>query len=328
MKRFLLIIFGLVLFIFPISAIVTRGTSAISGITWGYKSILCNSGLKPLQKNCNLEWKNITINFGVYDPEDHFDKVNTMAIQHQFIKWNEYRKGNLDEFFENVFQKNRWPMVTVEPFSKDGSQEKNTSLLTDIVDGLYDGEIDTICADFKNSKNPVFVRWGHEMENVTERYPWAKEDHDSFIYAFRYFVDKCRSIDSKNFYIWSPVGHKNANNYWPGNEYVDLIGLSVFIYPKWDIDNYGKVRDFDEIFSEKYNIFKVYNKPIIITEFGVTGDDQFQKEWFLDAVNSSYNYPLLKTISYFNAVDSPEAWGTNYPTPDWKINPELFQYTN
>ena len=328
MKKYLFIAFSLLVFLFPISAIITRGSDAINGATWGYKSILCNSPFEFLKRNCNIDWKNIKINFGVYDPNGNFDSVNTISIVHEFIKWNEYEKGELDNFFNEASKNNRWTMVTVEPFTFDGSVDQTSTLFEDILKGSYDEATDAVCLDFKDSLNPVFIRWGHEMENVTGRYPWAKEDSESYIASYRYFVNRCRQIDSKNYFVWSPVGHTNANNYWPGGNYVDLIGLSVFEYPQWDIDNYGKARSFDNIFADRYNMVKDYDKSVIIAEFGVTGNQDFQKNWLFDAINSSKKYPLLKTIFYFNSVDSEGVWGDNYATPDWKINPDLFKNTN
>src|SRR3989338_756506 len=305
-------------------AIKIRSNDAVSGIVWGYKSVICDSKFEFLKKNCNIDWKNLSINFGVYDPEGHFDSINTIAIEHRFIKWTEYQKGQLDDFFNHVSSKNRWPMITIEPFSFDNSDESKRSLFDDIASGKYDEAIETICLDFKNSKNPVFIRWGQEMENVTGRYPWASNDTSGYIASYRYFVNKCREIDGKNFYIWSPVGHSNVKGYYPGGGFVDLVGLSVFEFPQWDINNYGKTQSFDEIFSQRYRVVKGFEKPIIIAELGVTGDKDFQKSWLINAINSSQKYPLLKTVSYFDAVDSPGVWREKYPTPDWRINPEIF----
>ena len=36
-------------------------------------------------------------------------------------------------------------------------------------------------------------------------------------------------------------------------------------------------------------------------------------------------YPLVRTVVYFNAVDTELAWGAGYETPDWRIDPRVFE---
>ena len=80
-------------------------------------------------------------------------------------------------------------MITVEPFPLDDGSETRARLLDDIADGRYDHLIDRLSADLAAAGQPVFLRWGHEMENVTGRYPWAQEDHLAYVRAYRHFVE-------------------------------------------------------------------------------------------------------------------------------------------
>ena len=61
-------------------------------------------------------------------------------------------------------------MVTVEPWPRPG--EFRVTLLQDVVAGRYDGEIDRFCGQVSRAGLGVFVRWGHEMELESGRYPW------------------------------------------------------------------------------------------------------------------------------------------------------------
>ena len=167
------------------------------------------------------------------------------------------------------------------------------------------------------------------MENVTGRYPWATNDAPAFIGAYRYFVTKCRAIANNAIYVWSPVGNSNLPSYWPGAEYVDWVGLSMYSYPSWEMAYYGKVRGFVEAFSERYNFVKAYNKPIMIAEFGAidtpSGSISYtsptaRDAWLKAALASAPQFPLLQMFVFFNAQD-PAAWGANYPAPDWRLPP-------
>ena len=197
-------------------------------------------------------------------------------------------------------------------------------MLAAVAQGDYDLLVDNICREIGELDKPVFLRWGQEMERVTGRYPWAVPDGEKYIKAFRYFVNKCRGWVKEGYYVWSPAGDKGLENYWPGADVVDYVGLSVYQLPAWDQDNFGKVRSFGEVVGEKYPRVERYEKPIMVAELGVTGSKKFQRGWMEMALGEMGNFPLLKTVVYFNAKDSEGAWEEKYGVPDWHIASEVF----
>jgi beta-mannanase len=182
---------------------------------------------------------------------------------------------------------------------------------------LYDSNIAWLCSDVRDYGGQVLIRWGHEMENITGRYPWASQDGSAYIDAYRYFVSKCRSIAPKASYIWSPAGNKNLAQYWPGQQFVDYIGITVFDYAEWEQRFYGYNRSFSDNWGERYSLVRDYGVPVIITEFGATGPDR--AEWVAGALKDAANEPDIKSVVFFNAQD-PVSWG-QMPAPDWRVNP-------
>lgn len=262
-------------------------------------------------------------NIGVYDPEKSFASSTSIALEHVFVQWNVYSAFDTENDIKNIIHTKRWPLVTIEPFPRDGKDAG--MVLSDVVSGEYDNTIKNLCGIFSKVKHPVFVRWGHEMEVVNGRYPWATNDFQSFISAYRHFVTSCRAEYKDIYFVWSPAGDRRLIQYWPGAEYVDYVGLSVYEYPLWDESYYGHIRTFQEIFSEKYAEVRIFEKPILIAEFGVTSSPQFQKEWLQDAYRVFNEYPLLKTVIYFNSKDHEGVWGKDVPTPDWRVDPQVFE---
>jgi len=164
---------------------------------------------------------------------------------------------------------------------------------------------------------PVVIRWGHEMENFTGRYPWATRDAQAYIDAYQYFVSKCASRAPNAQYMWSPAGNKNLKDYWPGENYVDYIGITVYNYEAWEILFYGYSRSFKENFGERYARVGEYRKPIMIAEFGATGAGRTQ--WITEALQEVNKYILVKSVLFFSAMD-PVSWGS-VPPPDWRTQP-------
>jgi len=263
---------------------------------------------------------------GAYDPEQTLTTSSTIHLDHYFVSWdmgtqwiaglNQHQA--LLQDLSSSRARGRQPLVTLEPWSVAGLSSSN--LLQDIVAGKYDANIQWACTDLAAYPGTVIVRWGHEMENLTGRYPWATSNAGAYVAAYHYVVDKCRALDPNTVYMWSPTGNRNLAAYWPGSNYADYVGLSVYDYPAWEVSYYGYNRSFHENFTERYNYVAGFGKPIFIAEFGATGTTQVQ--WLTDALADMGNFPLLQAAVFFNAKD-PAGWGANFPPPDWRVDPGL-----
>lgn len=322
LSKFLIL---LALFIGICLLIYTKGSVAIKGLFWGANfsdvyllvdKIKCNT----TKFDCFSNTEDTHVNFGVYDFTGTFGENDNLAFEHYFFDWNDTSfVQKLPELLKETNDKNRWPLLTVEPFNMSNS----TDLFKDIDERKYDQVINDICISVENSKTPVFLRWGHEMERVTGRYPWALEDMTKYISGYNYFATKCKESTDNAYFVWSPAGEDNLNLYWPGYENVDYVGLSLYIYDKYELETYGKVRNFSEAFSERYNKVTRYEKPVMLAEFGVSLSTGDAKHWWFNAFKQLNKFDQLKTIIYFNAIDTHGVWG-KYPTPNWSISNKIF----
>ena len=259
------------------------------------------------------------LKYGVFDPEGRFGHSNGIGLEHIFIPWEPSDVAGLRRASDYATRRNRSLMVTIEPWPTQGRNRQ--TLFTDITRGTYDADIDTVASALSALDRPLFVRWGHEMEDPTGRYPWASSDAKGYVQAYRYFVDRCRPWSQGRFsFVWSPKGKRGMSAYYPGAKYVDFVGVSVYGLEKWDIDHYGKSRDFNECFREIYSFASRYNKPVMIAELGVVGDDAYRRIWFSQVAVAPNAFPLLQIAVYFNAKE-PEKWPQGYGNPDWRIYP-------
>jgi cellulose synthase (UDP-forming) len=267
---------------------------------------------------------------GAYDLAGSLAGLQTLTYDHYFVSWDlstqwiagiNQHQALLQDLAGSRLR-NRQPVVTLEPWAVSGLS--SSTLLQDVIAGKYDANINWACADLATFAGPVVVRWGHEMENLTGRYPWATSNTAAYVNAYRYFVDKCRILAPNIKFMWSPTGNRNLGGYWPGSSYADYVGVSVYDYPEWEMSYYGHNRSFHENFSERYNYVVAYGKPLYIAEFSATGATQVQ--WLSDALVDMGNFPLLQTAIFFNAKD-PVGWGS-LPAPDWRVDPALLTPAN
>ena len=107
-------------------------------------------------------------------------------------------------------------------------------------------------------QEPIFLRIGYEFDG-----PWNAYDSSRYINGYRYIVDMMRSLNVTNVaYVWQSAtwGANPQNqmlNWYPGDDYVDWVGLSFFFF-----DNNFNAPQFEELLS----IARSRNKPVMMAE--------------------------------------------------------------
>ena len=100
-------------------------------------------------------------------------------------------------------------------------------------------------------------------------------------------------------WLFNPSG-KGANPvlYYPGDDEVDWIGL----------DDYDDANiSFVETYATAYNVFKEFNKPILIAETGAQA--AVQTSFFATAASDlAFQYPLVRGYMYFDAQGNNADW--------------------
>ena len=123
-----------------------------------------------------------------------------------------------------------------------------------------------------STRQQVLVRWAQEPE-LTGLYPWSLQDPAPYIDSFQRLHRIFQEEGVTNaIWVWSPAGNANVLDYYPGEQYVDMVGITVLENRDWNIKNGQQAESsFDELFGEKYRTVAAAGKPVIIAEFGVSG---------------------------------------------------------
>lgn len=148
------------------------------------------------------------LSFGVYDPEVQCPQENKLTFEHLFVSWAGYTPGELLRQLQLIQSKGRHPFVTIEPWPDRTITSLPSALLDDVAAGKYDRRIQQFALEMAAFRAPVLLSWGHEMENVTGRYPWTSHNAALYQEAYRHFVTTCRLSANNIAYVWAPVGDK------------------------------------------------------------------------------------------------------------------------
>lgn len=206
------------------------------------------------------------------------------------------------------------PVITWEPWVSDfdvksmGLPEemkapKNS--MFKVAEGHYDSYIKEWARKAKVFGKPFYLRWGHEMNDPT-RYPWGAEKNQpqDYINAWRHVhaIFKAEGVDNV-IWVWSPhLSYGPMNAYYPGAEYVDMVGCTVL--------NYGNAVfwsdwwSFDQIFGTHYQELSAFAKPIMIAEFASLTEGGNRNIWYRESINQVYDkYTNVKALLFFNYSD-------------------------
>jgi len=141
----------------------------------------------------------------------------------------------------------------------DGQGEDHPNGLTELVNGQHNDKLDKFAAFAKkNTPRPIYLRIGYEFDG-----PWNNYDPGRYKAGYRYIVDYLNGKDVTNVaYVWqSATWGSNApniiDNYYPGDKYVDYVGLSFFFYSEeYNADNLDYILQYSR--NKK--------KPIMVAE--------------------------------------------------------------
>jgi hypothetical protein len=209
------------------------------------------------------------------------------------------------------------PLVTWEPWLNWGETDIKPK---DITAGKYDAYIRQWADDTRDFKYPIFLRFGHEMNG--NWYPWsgAKNGNDASVYVAMYkHVHDIFTKEGANNAIWVwcpnnfsvPSGAWNeASNYYPGDGYVDWLGIDAY---NWGKNVQGEIcGTLNELAGPMYGVFVSNhpNKPIMLSEYGCFADEDSKAAWMKESLNS-----LKKSFSKIKAV----IWFNIKKERDWRI---------
>ena len=228
--------------------------------------------------------------------------------------------------------------------------------LSALVEGKHDDKIRHLTKLFQHVRGKVFLRIGYEFDGVWNS---GYEDRDIYKSAWRRIVDIIREEGADNVeFVWqgsaAPIddaiekAHEDISDWYPGDDYVDWVGLSWFI----DGDEAQTVSsDYTpataRVLSDEIVTFaRARNKPVMVAEAspqsfdianlqtshhsplwdGAPGtgtrsltEEELWEAWFAPFFRYlEDNQDVIHAIAYINCNwDAQPMWGPPYESGYW-----------
>ncbi len=183
------------------------------------------------------------------------------------------------------------PFIRIMPRTNfdEGGPDPNYTMQK-IIDGDFDTALTKWAIDASNTKIPLLVEFGTEVNG--NWFPWngqyngagektgygdpsIPDGPERFRDAYRHIIDICNENGANNItwffhvnaYSQPQTTWNKISYYYPGDDYIDWIGVSVY-GPQ---ENNEEYQEFSEIMDDIYpQLIDLSDKPIAVLEFAIT----------------------------------------------------------
>lgn len=136
------------------------------------------------------------------------------------------------------------------------------------IEGKYDDAFSSLCKALPRGRGTVYLRWNPEMEVPVERYAWQYQAPGDYINAFRHMAGVCRQGAPAARIVWGTAGYPGADEYWPGKDVVDVVGISVNGSSERTATAYPPDPDLDVALRRKLIRTRFADKPVMMLVAG------------------------------------------------------------
>lgn len=283
--------------------------------TWSEETLKLYNDIKNLDE---IKW-------GIYVNDIYKDGINLtipeieQKIEYKFpfiLSYVHFNKDFPTEFMNKIYSQGKIVELTYQITYSDNRNLFNYTPNLDIYRGLKDDEIRKFAKSAKEFGHPFLFRLNNEMNTDWTSYSGIVNMSDPEIYIdnwhrfYRIFeeeeVNNVIWIFNPNDLNFPPCNWNNFLAYYPGNQYVQMIGLTGYNTGTYYQQEMGEHwREFNNIYDNiqrKYQPF--FNEfPWIITEFSSSSVGGDKVKWISNMFKHIDKYKNIKIAVWFSFAD-------------------------
>lgn len=211
-----------------------------------------------------------------------------------------------ESLMDSIVLKDAIPMITWEPWinqSASTGETRTSGIFKQISNGDFDDYISNFGKKLAEFDRPVYLRFAHEFDNP--QYPWSQTNGDlkeEFKAAWKHVYNIIRVQGAhKVIMVWNPWQSEEMLDYYPGDDYVDWIGITLLNYGP--LNRSGQSVSFKNLYQPFHdNLFWFTKKPVMLAEFGSINTGSDQVTWLKEAAKTiESDFPEISAIVMFNS---------------------------
>ena len=168
------------------------------------------------------------------------------------------------------------------------AENNRADAMEELVNGEHDDKIRHLAKLFTYVDGTVYLRIGYEFDGTWNQ---GYENTEEFVTGWRRIVDVLRAEGADNVkYVWhasaSPTDdileqkHEDLMDWWPGDDYVDWVGISWFVNPdeKMTVEGPYMPHTGGQLAQEMVDIAREKGLPLLIAEAAPQAFDTTEEE--------------------------------------------------
>lgn len=264
------------------------------------------------------------LTWGIFEPHapDDFRDLDTyeQQVDYEFpviLNYssfeNTYKHSNLISRLESTYNAGKTLELTLQP---DWTATGQSNMVYSILNGMYDEFLRDYAKTVADFGHPVLFRLGNEMNGDWCSYSSYNTSRDPMVFKefYKYVYSFFEEAGAKNvIWVWNPNGKSFPDftwnhelMYYPGDEYVDIVGLTAYNTGTYYSDETWQT--FAQLYDNLYyGYIERYEKPLMITEFASASMGGDKNQWVIDMFNHIKYYDKIKMAVWWDGCD----WDTN-----------------
>lgn len=263
--------------------------------------------------------------FGLYDATtEEYDGIEKTLARDTTIHgyFQGFDTNFRPERVTSSWQRGEIPMLTWESRPLNDTADQSAYSLAKIADGSWDAYLTQYAQDITATGLPLIIRFDHEMNGTWYRWSEGNPDYGnapgSYIAAWKHIHDIFEANGANQYAIWdwapnrvnNTSGWMTIDNFYPGDDYVDWVGITGYLRSSRDVPTFSAV--FDKSLAALRSVAP--GKPILLSEVGATENGGHKVAYVNDFFANIGNNPDIVGFMWFNYAIS-EKGATN----DWRI---------
>jgi hypothetical protein len=238
-------------------------------------------------------------------------------IVQAFVGWGYTSNPAFAEFptyrIEGIVKRGSTPEISWGPTINGEGLDQPEMNLASIYEGRHDAYIRRFAQAAKAIGSPLLLRFAPEMNGAWMSYSEQNSGNKpgDFVKAWRHVHEIFEQVGASNVkWIWSPnntvAGAASLASLYPGNAYVNWVGIDGYSYPKVGCASPDTVFD-----PAVQNIESFSNRPMMLAEVSVASQCANKPVWITALFSWLHTHTRVRSITWWNRETSEDGWSVN-----------------
>ncbi len=222
---------------------------------------------------------------GILYRTEHAYIDTTDNLVHVAFEINNSSPFNFNPVILDEVSKKSSVLITLEFLKTEGTDPSAI-----ILSGKLDRKLQEIYKFLFSCNKQIFIRINPEMELWPKSLSW--QNSFDYIKAYRYIVTKWKKKNAHLKFVWGPCGFLGTESFYPGDDVVDLISITLNSNVERSIKRYVSYPDIKNEIHRKLHRIRFFDKPVLILSDG----HAYSKNTLYSFVNDEIN-TIVKNMS-------------------------------